>query len=67
MKYPHPKKSLKDLTYIEIKKPIHRKANVSTQKKLRLQPWAPGCLQVFPGDSLAPIKLVINNNPEFFL
>lgn len=66
MKYKHPKKSLKDLTEIALKKPIHRQPSRG-RNKLRLQPWAPGCLQVFPGDSLAPIKLIINNTPEFFL
>ena len=67
MKYKHPKKSLKDITEHAMKKPIQRKSHISHSNKLRLQPWAPGCLQVFPGDSLAPIKLVINNTPEFFL
>ena len=68
MKYKHPRKSLKDLTEQAKKKPIQRKPNHSDFiNKVRLQPWAPGNLQMFQGDSLAPIKLIINNNPEFFL
>jgi SNF5 / SMARCB1 / INI1 len=67
MKYKHPRKSLKDITEIARKKPINRKPQTTHPTKVRLQPWAPGCLQVFPGDTLAPVKLVINNTPEFFL
>lgn len=30
-------------------------------------PEAPGTLSMLPGDSLAPVKLMINGTPEFFL
>jgi hypothetical protein len=67
MKYKHPKKSLKDLTEIELKKAIPSRSPLKFKHKLRLQPHPPGCLSIFPGDSLAPIKLTINNQPELFL
>lgn len=67
MKYKHPKKSLKDLTKIELTKPIPPHPPTKTRSKFRLQPNPPGCLPLFPGDSLAPIKLTINNITELFL
>lgn len=67
MKYKHPKKSLKDLALIELSKPIPAHPQSKLRSKFRLQPNPPGCLPMFPGDSLAPIKLTINNITELFL
>ena len=67
MKYKHPKKSLKDLTELQLKKSKPTPSSHTFKTKLRLQPHPPGCLPTFPADSLAPIKLTINNQPELFL
>lgn len=68
MKDKQQKKSLREFTQSLMNKPITRKNVITSGKnKVRLQPHPPGCLPMFPGDSLAPIKLIINNNPEFFL
>ncbi|CAG9335805.1 SNF5 [Blepharisma stoltei] len=65
--YP-PSKSLKQLSEQALKKtyqiPRQRKKSLN---KVKLCPQAPGCISMFPSDSLAPIKLTINGNPEFFL